>query len=128
VIDWQPVIIRPQASPHEFGILMGTTEPVKPTEGMPKSENIRGVSDIHPCRVANLPLPVHEGFLRKVARRSTRQPPKVVEHIGSFIKAGDWRLSLVNSSFKDFVPILPDLVSRMEEEEHRGRVLAVGRP
>jgi hypothetical protein len=31
----------------------------------------------------------------------------------------DWRLSLVNSSFKDFVPVVPDLVSRMEEEEHR---------
>jgi hypothetical protein len=56
------------------------------------------------------------------------QPPKAVEHISTYIRAGDWRLSLVNSSFKDFVPTLPDLVSRMEEEEHRARVLAVGRP
>jgi hypothetical protein len=56
------------------------------------------------------------------------QPSKAVEHIAAHINAGDWRLSLVNSSFKDFVPVVPDLVSRMEEEEHRARIRAVGRP
>jgi SIR2-like domain len=56
------------------------------------------------------------------------QPSKAVEQISAYIKAGDWRLSLVNSSFKDFVPVVPDLVSRMEEEEHRARIRNVGRP
>ncbi len=55
------------------------------------------------------------------------KPTKTVDHLIAYIKAGDYRLSLVNSSFKEFVPIVPDLVTKMEEEEHRMRVLTVNK-
>jgi hypothetical protein len=42
--------------------------------------------------------------------------------ICDLIKGGDDRLSLLETSFEDLVPALPDLVAATEEEEHRRRL------
>jgi hypothetical protein len=49
-----------------------------------------------------------------------------IKQITALIKAGDWRLSLVNASFKEFVGVIPDLVQQTEQEQHFARVRAVG--
>lgn len=47
---------------------------------------------------------------------------EAVQTIESLIEAGDSRLTLVAGTFQEFVPLLPDLVSETEEEEHRKRL------
>jgi hypothetical protein len=47
---------------------------------------------------------------------------EAVKTIESLIESGDSRLTLVGSTFQDFVPYLPDLISETEEEEHRKRL------
>jgi hypothetical protein len=45
-----------------------------------------------------------------------------LQTIEKLIKAGDWRLALAATSFESFVPIVPDLASETEEEQHRKRM------
>ena len=47
---------------------------------------------------------------------------EAVKTIESLIESGDSRLTLAGSTFQDFVPYLPDLISETEEEEHRKRL------
>jgi hypothetical protein len=47
---------------------------------------------------------------------------EAVKTIESLIESGDSRLTLVGSTFEEFVPYLPDLISETEEEEHRKRL------
>jgi hypothetical protein len=47
---------------------------------------------------------------------------EAVKTIESLIESGDSRLTLVGSTFQEFVPYLPDLISETEEEEHRKRL------
>ena len=42
--------------------------------------------------------------------------------LASLIKQGDLRISLLACNFEEFVPIVPDLVAKTEDEEHRNRV------
>lgn len=45
-----------------------------------------------------------------------------IAKLASLIKHGDLRISLLASTFENFVPIVPDLVAKTEDEEHRARV------
>ncbi len=47
---------------------------------------------------------------------------EAVEFMESLIVAGDSRIGLLASTFEEFVPLLPDLVSESEEEMHRRRL------
>lgn len=45
-----------------------------------------------------------------------------IRKLATLIKQGDLRISLFAGRFENFVPIVPDLVAKTEEEEHRSRV------
>lgn len=57
------------------------------------------------------------------AAENSKKPD--IQAIERLIKAGDWRLALAATTFESFVPIVPDLVSETEEEQHRKRLLSV---
>ena len=46
--------------------------------------------------------------------------------VNSLIEKGDWRLTLIASTFEHLVSFLPDLVAETEEELYRQRVRSVG--
>jgi len=45
-----------------------------------------------------------------------------VARLSALVKQGDLRISMLSSTFEDFVPIVPDLVAKTEDEEHRTRI------
>jgi hypothetical protein len=53
------------------------------------------------------------------AEHSKKPDMQVIEKL---IKAGDWRLAIAATTFESFVPVVPDLVSETEEEQHIRRI------
>jgi len=49
-----------------------------------------------------------------------------IKHMTAAIKAGDWRISLVNGFFSEFVEAVPDLVQVLEAEQHEQRTRVAG--
>lgn len=49
-------------------------------------------------------------------------PSLYLRRIGDLIRAGDARLSLVNATFQEAIPYVPDIASETDLEKHLDRV------
>lgn len=60
--------------------------------------------------------------LQEASQPDTDKSNINLSRIASLIREGDLRLSLLASGFEDFAPLVPDLVAKTEDEEHRIRL------
>jgi hypothetical protein len=49
-----------------------------------------------------------------------------IRRLEALINAGDSRILLLADTFENFVSMIPDLIARTEDEEHRARVREAG--
>jgi hypothetical protein len=86
-----------------------------------------GFNDHHITQPVLSAIRANVGLKAAFVSPSLKDAPKEpIANINSLIDKGDWRLTLVASTFEDLVSFLPDLIAETEEELHFQRVHAAG--
>jgi hypothetical protein len=126
-----PLIIYPRSSKFESSYNPPFIEMMSRLQLALRQPNIGvliigfGFNDEHVSQPLLSAIRSNVGLKAVIVGPSLEQHAATNVHVGAIsdlIKGGDDRLSLLETSFEDLVPILPDLVAATEEEEHRRRV------
>lgn len=89
-----------------------------------------GFNDFHITQPLMAAVDSNVSLKCMVVSPSLQQNVEEQEHIrrlASLISHGDLRLSLLAGTFEEFVAVVPDLVARTAEEEHRSRIRTVAK-